>query len=324
LYIEPNPVNQGENLSITATAIADCSTYITHDTSGGAINCVTTGGVVCNDPAKPNPKDSNACWWQWTCQAGAPGTYTDTFTSGNPVNSACTVTLSYTVNSTVIPTSTLSPTTALPTNTPFPTATPTETPTPTPTPSPTPAPCSAGGSDLSFDVFITIQNLSIFNHADNSAGLKADFLNKTNNCAASKQQLILTGSTGSNPGWFTTANPVNGLPPGTYDITLYANSGILRKKITDVNLVDGTNNCLHTGLSSSCGSFNLGTANQLIEGDANSDNQINMLDYEIIRSEYNLDNPQNSTYLSGDVNFSGVIDTIDYNLMKNNFGLRGD
>lgn len=112
MYFDPSPVSPGQSLVITLTTALTCSAYTDFQGGTGVTNCVETVDGICNDSAHPNPKDQNACWWQYTCTTiNTAGTYTATFTGGN--TSACNTSGNYQVgNGGVTSTPTPSPTTS--------------------------------------------------------------------------------------------------------------------------------------------------------------------------------------------------------------------
>lgn len=104
IYIDPNPVTAGQNLSVIVTSSIQCSAYVDFTSSG--FNSCTNTVAACNEPGYPNPKnDGNPCWWQWDCSAGAAGSYTGVFNAGNPAIAACTQSANFTVSPIVVPTS---------------------------------------------------------------------------------------------------------------------------------------------------------------------------------------------------------------------------
>lgn len=103
LYVDPSTITNQSQATVTATGSTDCSTYINLQPGVGLSNCQMTGGNVCNDSSKPNPKsDGNLCWWQWTCNVGSSGGYNANFSveSPNPLagsGSACNSSTKYNV-----------------------------------------------------------------------------------------------------------------------------------------------------------------------------------------------------------------------------------
>lgn len=98
IYIDPSTINGiGSNAVVTATGTLSCSTNISGPESfgQGLSNCNITGGFTCSTTVAKNPKDSNPCWWQWTCSTVNTGTYTATFTANN--NTQCSSSNNYTV-----------------------------------------------------------------------------------------------------------------------------------------------------------------------------------------------------------------------------------
>ncbi|MGQ9493536.1 MAG: hypothetical protein ACUVR2_07215 [Anaerolineae bacterium] len=101
-------------------------------------------------------------------------------------------------------------------------------------------------------------------------------------------------------GYFTVTE---GLTPGTYDIRV-KHAHTLRNVKRGVTLVAGQND------------VDFGT---LIEGDANNNNCVEMLDFVILRSKFG-----STTDLRADFNQSGVVDMLDFVLLRVNFGRCGD
>lgn len=119
VYIKPNPApaNTSRGATLTATTTDACSSLGSANPGigGGLVagTCLFSGGDVCNSATSPDGS-IRPCWWQWTCDTGAPGNYKASFSiyvSGG--GAACPASTSYTIN-----------------------PTPTSTPTPTPTPPP--------------------------------------------------------------------------------------------------------------------------------------------------------------------------------------------
>lgn len=146
LYIDPNPSNSGQSLTIIATGTTSCSTYIYDPphSGGGYTNCSNLLVATCSGG---NPKDDLPCWWKWTCTAGNPGNYTAEFSAafnGDRNNyTSCRSTRNYTIV-TPVPTPTNTPTPAptislLPTLSRVPTTTPINNPVPTITLTPRPS-----------------------------------------------------------------------------------------------------------------------------------------------------------------------------------------
>nr|MBC7244149.1 carboxypeptidase regulatory-like domain-containing protein [Chloroflexota bacterium] len=100
-------------------------------------------------------------------------------------------------------------------------------------------------------------------------------------------------------GYFT----VTGLTPGTYDIRV-KHAHTLRNVKRGVTLVAGQNN------------IDFGT---LLEGDANNNNCVDMLDFVILRSKFG-----STTDLRADFNQDGVVDMLDFVRLRANFGRCGD
>jgi hypothetical protein len=102
VYIDPSSVAGGTQVTITATGSKTCSTNITNigaASNAGYTNCVgNPKSVICDGTGdRANPKDGNACWWQWTCTASnTPGNYTVNFDAGG---SQCKSSSSLTVTS---------------------------------------------------------------------------------------------------------------------------------------------------------------------------------------------------------------------------------
>ena len=92
------------------------------------------------------------------------------------------------------------------------------------------------------------------------------------------------------------------IPTGIYDLTA-KNPLTLRNRRNGVVLGPGAT-AAHMGL--------------LIAGDANDDNQIDVLDFSIFRSRFATSDPQT------DFNGDGIVDVFDFSLLRSNFGQSGD
>lgn len=101
-------------------------------------------------------------------------------------------------------------------------------------------------------------------------------------------------------GYFTMTE---GLTPGTYDIRV-KHAHTLRNVKRGASLVAGQND------------VDFGT---LIEGDANNNNCVEMLDFVILRSKFG-----STIDLRADFNQSGVVDMLDFVWLRVNFGRCGD
>ena len=216
------------------------------------------------------------------------------------------------------PTPTLTPTpTPLPTATPTPTRTPTplptNTPTPlptfTPTPTPTPLPSKLG---------LTIFLHGIGNSGDNANPTNFSLSNK-NPARTTRQISVLVYDTSNtlirNVLTSVTYNPTNGNFTGLADLGTGLVSGNYNVKVkTDQHLrklVPGFI-VLNTGTTIQLPNLTLTT------GDANNDNLLNILDYNIILGCYADISPASSCTaaqkLATDFNDDGNVNQFDYNL----------
>lgn len=99
LYVEPGSISAGQKITVTATGSDACSTGITDPPTvspgGGYSGCsVVPGSYTCGGG---NPKDSNKCWWQWSCIAGSAGSYKASF---NASGTTCQSSADFTVSGT--------------------------------------------------------------------------------------------------------------------------------------------------------------------------------------------------------------------------------
>ncbi len=99
-------------------------------------------------------------------------------------------------------------------------------------------------------------------------------------------------------GYFTVAD----LAPGTYNIRVKSGH-------TLANIKNGV--ILSTGSNS----VDFGT---LLEGDANNDNCVSMVDFSILRTAFSTSDAR------ADFNQDGVVNILDFSLLRTNFGLCGD
>jgi len=100
----------------------------------------------------------------------------------------------------------------------------------------------------------------------------------------------------------------NGILTGTYDVGV-RDPHSLRNLRQSVSLTDHTTD------------KNMGT---LIEGDTNSDNRINILDFSILASCYGTSEGGAGFDVRADLNEDGVINILDFSLLASNYGQTGD
>lgn len=118
------------------------------------------------------------------------------------------------------------------------------------------------------------------------------------------------GTYNSSSGLFSGSSTLT-IPAGTYDIYIKA-PGHLRKKV-------GSTNGQTTGLN---------VTGNLIAGDLNGDDKVDVLDYNIFMScsVFSTDNHAacGSNLQAADFNGDGTVDQLDYNLLLREFGAQGD
>lgn len=211
---------------------------------------------------------------------------------------------------TLTPTPTFAPTaTRTPTATVGPTATtiPTQTPMPTPTINP-------ASTTLTFNVFMH----GIGNSGDNANPTASDMSNKTplhpsrnvtvyvyddqNNLATTKTGIITySATTGTFKG---TVDIGNQLQQGDYTVRIKESTHLRRLVPGIQQLAAQTNNILPNV--------------EMVAGDVNSDNSINILDYNLLVGCYSDLLPAisctNETKLTTDLNDNGSVNQFDYNL----------
>jgi len=95
---------------------------------------------------------------------------------------------------------------------------------------------------------------------------------------------------------------LSNLAPGLYDLRI-KNSHTLANLKRAILLMPGLN------------AVSLGT---LLEGDANDDNVIDIVDFSLLRAVFGTGN------MSADFNQDGIVDVFDFSLFRSHFGLCGD
>lgn len=100
---------------------------------------------------------------------------------------------------------------------------------------------------------------------------------------------------------------VGSITPGTYDIRV-KNSHSLQNKLPGANLVSGTNN------------INFGT---LLEGDANDDNYVTVLDFSVLSASFSKCQGTAGFDSRADFNVDSCITILDFSLLASNFGKVG-
>jgi len=104
---------------------------------------------------------------------------------------------------------------------------------------------------------------------------------------------------------------IDGLTAGSYDIEVKHPMGVSRKK-TGVNLVGGIND------------VSFGT---LFAGDADNQNQVDIVDFSLLRSAFGsavfCDNANPPAASCSDFDGSGQVDILDFSLLRSNFGVAG-
>ena len=98
------------------------------------------------------------------------------------------------------------------------------------------------------------------------------------------------------------------VPRGTYTIWVKGSHTLSNVK-SNVSIGDGTNE------------VNFGT---LLEGDANGDNAVTILDYSILRTAYGTVRGQPGYDERADFNQDGAITILDYSLLRTNYGRAGE
>jgi hypothetical protein len=106
----------------------------------------------------------------------------------------------------------------------------------------------------------------------------------------------------------TGAYTLQGIPPGTYDLTAKG-SKWLRKKVNDVEVSTGGNTVVDF-LS-------------LKGGDANDTNSVNILDLNILKASYGKSDTQPGYDARADFNKSDSVNILDLNILKANYGQSG-
>ncbi|MEI7847763.1 MAG: SBBP repeat-containing protein [Chloroflexota bacterium] len=101
---------------------------------------------------------------------------------------------------------------------------------------------------------------------------------------------------------------INDVPDGTFDITV-KNIHSLQSKLSGIALSDRTN------------PLDFGT---LLEGDANDDNSVDMLDFSLLSSTYNKCSGDVGYDDRADFNEDQCVDTLDYSLLLENIGAVGE
>ena len=101
---------------------------------------------------------------------------------------------------------------------------------------------------------------------------------------------------------------VSNIPPGNYDVRIKGSHTLANFK---------RNIILRSGLHT----IDFGT---LLEGDANDDNAVTILDYSILRTAYGTVRGQPGYDERADFNQDGAITILDYSLLRTNYGRAGE
>ena len=100
---------------------------------------------------------------------------------------------------------------------------------------------------------------------------------------------------------------VSGLPAGTYTLTLQTGSYLMAVETVTVT---GSNDTADFG--------------ELLAGDANGDNAVNILDLSILAGAYNASDGDGSFNPATDFNGDGVVNILDLSLLAGNYNMTGE
>ncbi|MGB3801516.1 MAG: dockerin type I domain-containing protein, partial [Lewinella sp.] len=100
---------------------------------------------------------------------------------------------------------------------------------------------------------------------------------------------------------------IDGIAPGTYELAIkYPNS----LQVVDVVTITGSNDTHDAG--------------ELLTGDVNNNNQVNILDFSALVSSFDLEDSDTGYNSNADLNGTGVVDILDFSLLVTNFDVFGE
>lgn len=217
-----------------------------------------------------------------------------------------------------------------PTNTPVPSSTgtpPTNTPTrvPSPTNGPIPTtPCS-GINNASITFAFQPDRVRFVGNFNNSGGLTILAVNNTGQCSFTRNNISIVYNSTNSGGDYWTEQPIQ-LPSGNYSFYLSGPRN-LRQQFNGIALSPNQALDCRTQNNTGCGDLgdiNIRITKMLATGDANRDNVINSIDYELYRIRVG----QTGTGNNSDFDYNNSVEFIqgnndDFLHFKNNFGKQG-
>lgn len=205
----------------------------------------------------------------------------------------------------------------------LPTVTPTRTPTPTTAPIPTTTCTTANNASITFAFQPDrVRNVVNFN---NSGGLTLLAVNNTQQCSFTRNNIFIVYNNTGQGGDFWTELPVS-LPSGNYSFYLSGPRNI-RQQFNGIALSPNQNLDCRTTNATGCGdlgNLNIRVTKMLATGDANRDNVINSIDYELYRVKVGQAGSGNNS----DFDYNNSVEFTngnndDFLHFKNNFGKKG-